>query len=71
MNLNPYTDSGQINLCWAFYDLMERIKPKRLQINFTAAITWLEEIMDEQPVTEYEAAMDFIYTAKIMCYERN
>ncbi len=55
MNLYTYTFDGEINLCWAFYVFMQ--KKRKGIVNFMAAMQYLEDAMDEKPITEQFTAM--------------
>lgn len=71
ININKYTcyNTGEINLCAAFYDYMEH--RKRKVTHFAQAITMLEEMMDVEPVHSPRTAMEMIMEAVEIAYGNN
>lgn len=69
IDLRPYTDreTGEINLCAAFYDYMKH--RKRGVRYFALAITGLEEMMNEYSVTDEAEALSFIQAAVTCAYK--
>ena len=68
MIIEPYIFDGEINLCWAFYDHM-RYKRRKV-INFSEAITYLEDLMDMNPVFDKDLAVRYLNEAYRMAYEK-